>query len=134
MMVAAQPMTLGKRLRLYIVIWLGVATIVLAIRFTTLRYVSADERLMLVIAYLLLVGVLLATSKTYESRRLILRSGWRGRGLFGYIRGWIKTTNVEFAADTPSVNREGERELLIFNRVATWLFMSSVIIGAVVLF
>ena len=91
---------------------------------------GAEERFRLVAAYLVTFGFALGIVSTYERRRLVVDSGWRGSGVFGYLRGWVKTSVAEFAADSPTVNLEAEQDLRLFNRLAAWLFGSLIVVLA----
>jgi hypothetical protein len=66
-----------------------------------LLFPGAEERFRLGVTYLVTFGFALGIVSTYEHRRLVVDSGWRGSGVFGYLRGWVKTTAAEFAADSP---------------------------------
>jgi hypothetical protein len=118
----------------YVIACLAFTGVILGIRFTVFNNVSSERRLPLALAYILLLAFFLGIAGTYERRQLIVRSGWRGRGTFGYLRGWIKTSAAELTADTPLVNPQSERDLIVFNRFAAWAFGSTIIVVPLLLF
>ncbi len=88
-----------KRTFVYIGVWAALVAAAMIARFTVLADTTSDTRLRLAIAVMVLTYLVLAVGNIYESRRLALAAGLRGRGALGYLRGWVKTASVELAAD-----------------------------------
>src|SRR5947209_20253384 len=63
----------------------------------------------------------------YESRRLALLIGLRGRGVTGYLRGWLKTFAIEIVATDDQVPPQALREWLSFRRWSGYAFVSLVV-------
>jgi len=118
----------------YAIGWIAATAVLLTARFTVFVGTSSEQRLPLAVAYVLLIVLFLGIAGTYERRRLIVRSGWRGRGTFGWLRGWVKTSAAELAADTPRVNPRSEHDLTVFNRFATWVVLTIVLVVALLVF
>jgi hypothetical protein len=132
--VSVDMATTVRRITIYTVVWVTIIATILLVRFLAFSGTPRDKRLPLAITYIVLLMLFLGITSIYERRRLILRSGRRGRGTFGYLRGWIRTTGTEFALDTPNGDSPAERELSLFNRFMTYLFTSMLVVVPLLMF
>ena len=115
-----------RRRKIYFTGWAVLTAAAFVLRYSL--FPDAEERFNLVATYLVTFGFALGAVSTYEHRRLVVDSGWRGRGVLGYLRGWVKTPAAALAADSPGVNPQAELDLRLFNRLAAWLFGSLVVV------
>src|SRR5213083_939849 len=100
-----------NRTAVYFGIWAAVVSAAVIVRFTALAGTTSETRFPLAIAVMVLTVAILAFGNIYESRRLALAAGLRGRGTLGYLRGSLKTANVELAVDgSKRVTKEAERQ------------------------
>src|SRR5687768_12114730 len=107
-----------SRAFMYIGVWAVLVAAAMMVRFTLLAGSTSQTRFPLAVAVMVLAFVVLAIGNVYESRRLALAAGLRGRGALGYMRGWVKTANVDLAVDgLQRVPKEAERQFVAF-RVA----------------
>lgn len=72
-------------------------------------------------------AVFFMSATMYESRRLAVLVGVRGRGVSGYLRGWLKTVAIEIAASDDQVPPEALREWLRFRRWSGYAFASLIV-------
>jgi hypothetical protein len=118
-------MTLRQRLAGYGAAWLVMlATMALVIRDPFDRGVT----------FLLTALVLLGATTVHERRRFMRRTGTRGRGVFGQLRGWIRATDRNFVVDPRHEHGAAAQELLRFDRFALLLIGASVAATLVLLF
>jgi hypothetical protein len=117
-----------NRIAIYFGVWTMLVAAAVIIRFSVLAGTTRETRFPLAIAVMLLTFVFLAGANMYESRRLGLRGGLRGRGTFGYLRGWVKTAHVELALDDAQVPSEGERQFRLFRIASACAFASLIVV------
>ncbi len=124
-----------RRTFLYIGVWVAVVSAATITRFTVLAGTERETRFPLAVTVMALAFALLAIGNMYESRQLALAAGLRGRGALGYLRGWLKTTNVDLAVDgLQRVPKEAERQFVAFRIVATYVFASLFVIVPILVF
>jgi hypothetical protein len=73
-------------------------------------------------------------SHAYESRRLAVLCGFRGRGTFGYFRGWLKTAYVELSANDEQVPPAALREWRVLRLGSGYVAASLVAVVPLLLF
>jgi hypothetical protein len=127
-----------RRLQKYALVWAIVAAVALVLRYTAFAGTRSDDRFLLAAAYMMTV-VLLMTAHVFESSRLARAARLRGRGVFGRLRGWMKTSFLELALDepdehTPKALRDAVREYSTFRRWTTPFFVASAVIVALLIF
>lgn len=94
---------------------------------------SLDEaRVPIAFGYVAVSVVFVSAVDFYARRRLIRRAGLAGRGLFGRLRGWMKTGAVEFAADGRQPPPGAEREFIVTRRIGV-IFVGATCVIAVLL-
>jgi hypothetical protein len=99
-----------------------------------LRATSTEARLPLAFGVMFFTFVTFTCASLYERRKLALLCGLRGSGLFGYLRGWIKSGSVEFATDGLRIPFHAEREFKMFQRLSATSFALLLLIVPLLLF
>jgi hypothetical protein len=122
------------RVTTYFAVWLVAVGAVLIARFTALSGTPTGTRVPLAVGVMLFTFVMFGSASIYERRRLALRSGLRGSGLFGYLRGWIKSGFVEFSTDGLRIPFQAEREFSRFQRFSETSLALLVLIIPLLLF
>jgi hypothetical protein len=123
-----------RRILGYMTAWGIVIVTAMILRFTVLRGSTSNERFLLTMFVLLSTAVIFMAASLYESRRLAVLCGFRGRGTFGVLRAWIKTAHIEIAADDDQVPKEAHREWRAFRLCSTYAFASMIIVIPVLVF
>jgi hypothetical protein len=124
-----------SRTFLYVIVWVTLASAAVIARFTLLAGTTSETRFPLALTVMLLTFAILAGANIYESRRLAFAAGLRGRGTLGYLRGWVKTANVDLAVDgSQRVPPEAERQFVVFRRVSGYVFASLILIVPILVF
>lgn len=83
---------------------------------------------------MLVTFAILAGANIYESRRIALLAGQRGRGTFGYLRGWAKTAHVDLAVDDSRIPVEAERQYRIFRISSLYVVASLAVFVPLIIF
>jgi len=116
-----------RRIAAYFIVWGCVIAAAVIWRFAYLRGTSSDHRFPLAEFVMIATAVIFMSATMYESRRLALLIGLRGRGVTGYLRGWLKTFAIEIVATGPEVPPQALREWLSFRRWSGYAFVSLVV-------
>jgi len=123
-----------RRIAAYFVGWFCVIAAAVSWRFTYLRGTDSDHRLPLAIFVMMATAVLFMAATLYESRRLAVIIGFRGRSGIGYLRGWLRTVVIELASNDDQVPPEALREWCTFRSWSGYAFASLIIVVPVLLF
>ncbi len=123
-----------RRILAYFVAWLLVVGALVIARFTILAGTASDDRVGLAFGAMAWTAAVLMVSHAYESRRLALLCNLRGRGTFGYLRGWVKSASVEVVLDDDQVPPDALREWRLFRLGSGYVFFLLVIVIALLLF
>jgi hypothetical protein len=116
-----------RRIAAYFIVWGCVIAAAVIWRFTYLRGTSSDHRFRLAELFMIATAVIFMSATLYESRRLALLIGFRGRGVVGYLRGWLKTVAIEIAASDDEVPPQALREWLSFRRWSGYALASLIV-------
>jgi hypothetical protein len=123
-----------RRILAYFLAWLIVIGAIVVARFTAFSGTPSEERVGLALAAMFWSAVVVMGSHAYESRRLALRCGFRGRGTFGYLRGWLKTAFVELSANDDQVPPAALREWRVLRLGSGYIAASLIAVVPLLLF